>query len=148
MSRFNPHRFILCGLVAGLVSVGGGLLLQTVFREEITEAMSKLSPPGPSTGLFVLHVGVRILFGFAALAVYVTVRRSRPSRATSVVQATVLVWFLSFCTYAVGVHGLGAFPARVVWILVAWGLVECLAVVAAGAMIYRDRPVVSHSPPL
>ena len=137
----NLTRVIVAGLLAGLLlNLGEAALHAAVLADATAAAITALGrdPAGPNSGLASL-VGITFVQGLLGLWL-VALLMSRPmSRGAAAVIAGLLLWVLSAvyaATYvAAGFPGL--LPDRVVWLPVAWDLIEYPLAIFVGALAYR-----------
>lgn len=135
-------RMWIAGLAAGLIlNIGEAALHAGILGDATTAAYTALNRtviPNP------IHLASLILVTFAqgiAMAwLYAIIRPRLGSRVGAVACVSLVAWVLSSLYSAVYLHsGLsGLFPLDIVWVPVAWELVEYPLGALAAAVIYRE----------
>lgn len=146
MGKINMGRVILGGLVAGLVmNISQYILHTVVLRTEGEKLVADWKRMGlligdPEQTMLVWLVGITFALGVVAVWTYAAVRpRFGPGPSTALC-AGLAVWAMSYLYAAVYVYaGLIIYPAKLTWLPVAWGLVECPLATAAGAWLYKEQ---------
>jgi hypothetical protein len=136
------RRVLIAGLVAGLVmNVGEAALHAGILGDATTAAYTALNRtivPDPLnlTSLIVITFVQGILLAW----LYATIRPRFGSRFMAATCVGLVAWVLSSVYSAVYLHaGLsGIFPAYIVWVPVAWELIEYPLAVLAAAAVYRE----------
>jgi hypothetical protein len=142
MGHIRWGRVIAGGLVAGLImNVGeailhGGLLAGATQEAYRALARPVVEDPANLASLIVLTFAQ----GIAAVWLYAAIRpRFGPGPGTAL-GAGLVVWFFSAVYAAVYLHAgfAGLLPPSLVWLPVAWALVEFPLATLAGAALYRE----------
>ena len=136
----NTKSVVISGLVAGLVlNIGVGALLAGVIAEQSAAAMTALGKDIASspTGMIWL-VTITFLQGLIGMWLYATSTERGRGRAIAI---GLVLWLLSGVYSAIyffaGYPGL--LPNDVVWIPVAWELVQYPLAMVIGAMAYKEK---------
>ena len=140
LGGINLRRVLLGGLVAGLVYVGGGLLLaHWVLRVGMNPRLIGAVPVDPTVLSFLQNVGMRLVLGVITIYLYAALRpRFGPGPRTAI-RSGMLVWVASYAVFTLGLNPLGVYPRRVLIAFAAWGLVEASLAAVAGAWLYREE---------
>jgi hypothetical protein len=144
MAQIRVGRIVGCGLLAGLImNVSQFVLHGVVLAADGTRLMEDwnrlglTAAPGPL--LLVYLIGVTFLLGVLAVWTYAAIRpRFGPGPRTAL-YASLVVWALSYFYAGVYVHaGVVVMPVKLVWLPVAWSLVEVPIATLAGAWLYKE----------
>jgi MFS family permease len=139
MRKINWARVVLGGLVAGfIINIFEYVLNAVVFAKEMEEAVSALGRQlGPN------QIAVFIVWGFLvgifAVWLYAAIRPRYGAGAGTALCAGAAVWGLGYLLAAVTPFVLKLFPAQLMMIGLAVGLVEVLVGTLAGAWLYREE---------
>lgn len=139
MGGINVARWILGGLVAGVLLWLMEGALSVVYMEDMAAAMAEhgLSME-MSTGLIALTVVVSLLVGLVAVFFYAASRpRFGPGPRTAAIVGVAL-WSGSTLVALLGYHMIDLYPPRM---LLHWGLIglaEMIVISIAGAAIYTE----------
>ncbi len=137
----NIKRILLGGLVAGLIlNIGEAALHAGVLADATVAAYKALGVTAVPNGAAMAQlVGMTFLQGIVGVLLYASLSACCKPSITLGVEVGLLLWFLSVVYGAVylgaGYHGL--LPANLIWIPVAWGLVEFPLAIAVGSRLYR-----------
>jgi hypothetical protein len=139
MGKINIGRVIAGGLLAGLVlNIGETLLNAVVIAERMNAAVAARNLPPVGTREIISFVVMCFGLGIATVWLYAAIRtRFGPGVPTAVLTG-VVVWFLAFLWPQMGDAVMQMFPTDVIYIAVAWGLVEVVLAAIAGAWLYRE----------
>jgi hypothetical protein len=138
----NGARVVLGGLLAGLVlNVGEAALHGAVLAEPTAAAMAELgrSDASSAAGLTAL-IGITFIQGVLGVWLYALLSQDGLARVPAAVTAGLTVWLLS-AAYAgiyIGAGFPNLLPATLVWLPVAWELVEYPLAIFIGALVYRE----------
>jgi hypothetical protein len=139
MQRIDRGRVVLGGLVAGLVfNVGEALLNAVVLAApmaEIATAHDLRQPTGADIALF---VALGFLLGLLAVWLYAAVRPRLGAGAKTAAIVGAALWVPAYLTSMAGWVVAGLTPVRLAVPILAWGLVELVLAVLAGALVYRE----------
>ena len=135
-------RLLMAGLVAGLImNIGEAALHAGVLAEATTAAYAALNRTVvPDAMNLVLLIVLTFGQGVLMAWLYAAIRVRFGSRFTAAACVGLAAWFLSSVYSAVYLHaGLpGLFPHNIVWVPVAWQLLEYPLATLAAAAIYRE----------
>lgn len=139
MGNINIGRVILGGLVAGLVlNVGEFVLNDVVLGAQMKEffAAHLFQDPGPS--FIAVAVGLTFVLGIVVVFGYAAIRpRFGPGPKTAII-AAVLAWFCVY-VYTGVINGIMfAVPLNHMLLGLAWGLVQYILAILAGAALYKE----------
>lgn len=135
MGRINYVRVLLGGVVAGVVFLLMDFVgMQIVpFDWEAWAIERGLTIPPMATWIV-----MDILIGILAVWLYAAIRPRFGAGVTTAVMAGVWVWlFFSIIQWAPTAMGL--WPMSAYWAMAAWGLVQTVVAVVAGAWVYREE---------
>lgn len=145
--------FLRAGLVAGIVYAVLGLVFVHVVlsaerRQELERVFASAvgsGPDGGGVGEVVLHLLLRVLFGFVTMAAFAVLHRKRP-RARAAWTAGVAVWLVGYVAwplYLLAVHGL-SFVMLLVCIV--YGLLETQVAAHSGSLAWPRRAAAAPAP--
>ena len=139
MGTINWTRVILGGLVAGVViNVFESVLNGVVLAKDWEAAMAAIGKP-PMAGN---QIAVFVLWGFVvgifAVWFYAAIRPRYGAGPKTALCAGLAVWFLGYLLASVAPIVLDLFPARVMVVGLAVGLVEILAATLLRARLYQE----------
>ena len=141
MAHTNRGRVILGGLLAGVIInvvefVTNGLILQSAWDTAFRSL-------GRSEGISATAVGVFNVSGFAlgiaTVWLYAAIRSRYGAGPVTAARAGCATWFLAILLPNLGNLPLGLFPARLLVISTAVGLIETVIATIAGAWIYKEH---------
>ncbi len=139
MNGINWSRVILGGLLAGLViNVSEFVLNGLILAKDMEAAMTAL---GREVGgeQFVMFVVWGFLMGIFAVWLYAAIRPRYGAGPKTALCAGSAVWVLGYLLAAVTPVALKLFPAWIMVIGLAVGLVEVVLATLLGAVIYREQ---------
>ena len=126
---------LLAGLVGNVLQVGYGLAMRSRIEATMKAAHREFVP---TPAIIVSHFLWTFVLAIASIWLYAAIRpRYGPGSATAL-RAGFAVWLFAHATFAIAVVTLGIFPAWLMAIEAAWGLVERLVSTLAGAAVYRE----------
>ncbi len=143
MGKINMGRVIGGGLLAGLVmNISEFLLHGVVLKSDGEQWMADINAKGfnVSEELLVYLIGITFVVGVLAVYTYAAIRPRMGAGPKTAVCAGLLVWSLSY--FYCGVVTYAAyqiFPAKMVWLPVAWGFVELPLATVIGAWLYKEE---------
>jgi hypothetical protein len=139
MNKINFPRVLLGGLVAGVIINAGEFILNGILlRPHIEADMKRMNLTPPGNGFALLAVALTFIFAILAVFVYAMVRsRLGPGPKTALVIALVL-WFCVYAYSGTINMMLISVPPNLILIILAWGVVEYILGVLAGAAFYRE----------
>jgi hypothetical protein len=141
MGKINWNRVILGGLVAGvIINVFEWLLNGVIIAKDMEAAMSTLGRQVGGGALAMFTVW-GFLVGIFAVWLYAAIRPRYGAGAKTALCAGAAVWGLGYLLASVTPIALNLFPARLMVIGLAVGLVEVLVGTLAGAWLYREETV-------
>lgn len=139
VGRINWGRVIGGGLVAGLVANVLEMLYGFAMRAQFEQMMKSINKEvAMQPAVMAAHFLWSFVIGIAAIWLYAAIRTRYGLGPKTAVRAGFAVWLFVHATFAIATSSLGFFPARMMAIGAAWGLVETLAATLAGAAIYRE----------
>ncbi len=141
MGKINWTRVFLGGLVAGLIiNIFEFVLNALILAKDWASAMSALGKTGEMGGTAVVLFNVwGFLLGFAATWLYAAIRpRYGPGVKTALCAASA-TWFVGIVLAGITPIALGLFPARLMLIGMAVGLIEVALGTTVGAWLYREE---------
>lgn len=135
-------RLVIAGLVAGLIlNIGEAALHAGILGGATTAAYAALNRTVvPDATNLVLLVALTFAQGVLMAWLYAVLRARFGSLFTTAAAAGLIAWFLSSVYAAVYLYaGLpGIFPPNIVWVPVAWQLLEYPLAALAAAATYGD----------
>lgn len=135
-------RLVLAGLAAGLIlNIGEAGLHAGILGNATTAAYAALNRTVvPDAMNLVLLVALTLAQGVLMAWLYAVLRVRYGSRFTAAASVGLIAWVLSSVYAAVYLYaGLpGIFPANIVWVPVAWQLLEYPLAALAAAATYGD----------
>jgi hypothetical protein len=141
MGGVDAKRWLLGGLAAGVLIWLIEGLASLLYMDDMTAAMEAhgLSME-MSASAFATTVIVSLLAGFTIVFIYAMARaRLGPGPRTAVVVA--VVFFLGSTLISIlGMGMMGLFPARLLVVWAAVGLVEDVLAALLGGYVYREKP--------
>jgi len=141
-AEIRIRRLLIVGLVAGLImNLGEAALHAGVLGEATTAAYAALNRTvEPDAMNLVLLIALTFAQGVLMAWLYAVIRPGFRSRFTTAMCVGLAAWFLSSVYAAVYLHaGLpGIFPHNIVWMPVAWQLLEYPLATVAAAATYRE----------
>ena len=110
-----------------------------MFQEDMAATLAALGKTMEiSAGVMVLHLAGGFLYGFFAIWLYAAIRpRYGPGPKTAVCAGAAL-WFIGYLMVILALASLDLFPARLLYIPAAVGLVELVAATLLGAWLYKE----------
>lgn len=139
MGKVNWIRVIIGGLVAGMViNVFESVLNGVVLAKDMDAAVSALGRHlgGSQIAMFIVW---GFLVGIFAIWLYAAIRPRYGAGPKTALCAGAAVWGLGYLLSSVTPLALNLFPARLLGIGLAVGLVEALVGTVAGAWLYREE---------
>jgi len=140
MERINWNRVLLGGLLAGLIINASEFVLNgVVLQKDWADAMKALNRSGAMTGTQIAGFN---LWGFGAgiIAVwlYAAIRPRYGAGPKTAAIAGLGVWLTAYVLANAGAIILDLFPARMIYLGLAVGVVEVVLGTIAGAWVYRE----------
>jgi hypothetical protein len=138
MKGINLGRVILGGLVAGVVNVISGYVINDVIlkadHEAAFRALSKTMPEGGTTLITWIVMG--LVFGIAAVWLYAAIRPRYGAGAGTAVRAGIAIWFFSSVYMMIVTTNLGilAFSAMSLCLDLVAGVIATVV----GAWLYKE----------
>ena len=145
MGQINWTRVLLGGLLAGLIiNIGEFVLNGMLLTEQWANAMQALNRPPDFTGTQIAAFNLLgFLTGIGGTWLYAAMRPRYGAGAKTALCAGAALWFLSYLLPSIGYAAIGLFPGRLIAYGTAWGLVELLVGIVAGAYLYKEEPASS-----
>jgi hypothetical protein len=138
MKGVNLGRMVTGGLLAGLViNIGESILSMGILGDEWQQVAANLgAQQGPGAIAYYVIGGFAV--GLVGLWMYARMRpRMGPGPATAV-KVGLAVWLLAWAWPTLALLFWGAFPAKLIWVSLVWGIVEVPLGILVGAWIYRE----------
>jgi hypothetical protein len=139
MGRINWTWVILGGLVAGvIINIFEFVLNGVVLARDMEAAISALSRRmgGGQLAMFIVW---GFLVGIFAIWLYAAIRPRYGAGFKTALWAGIAVWCLGYLLASVTPLALNLFPARLMVVGLAVGLLEALVATLAGAWLYREK---------
>jgi hypothetical protein len=139
MANINIGRVILGGLIAGLIiNIGEFVLNAIVLASQWTAVTESIHRPPVGPSQIILFNILGFIEGIAAVWTYAAIRPRFGAGPRTAVYAALLIWLT--CYFLVNAYPavLGIFPASMLVILLAEGIVEIIVATVAGAWFYRE----------
>ena len=139
MGKINWGRFVMAGLLAGLVLNVFDFLVNGVWLMPDWEAaMLALGKSPVSSSLIALYVVWDFVLGILLVGLYAAIRpRFGPGPKTALL-AGLYLWFLLFFMHSVGEAPLGLFPVRLYALITLVGVVQMALAGVVGGWAYRE----------
>ena len=139
MSKINPGRVLLGGVVAGIIlNVGEFLLNGIILRPHIEADMKRMGLTPPGNGFAVLAITLTFILGILAVLLYAVIRaRLGPGPRTALLTALIL-WFCVYAYSGTVNMLLINVPPNLILMILGWGLLEYALGILAGAALYRE----------
>lgn len=143
MKGVNLGRVVTGGLLAGLViDIGETMLSVGILGDEWQQVAANLgAQQGPAAIAYYVIGG--FVVGLVGLWLYAAVRpRLGPGPGTAV-KVGLAVWLLAWAWPTLALLFWRAFPAKLIWVSLAWGFVEVPLGILVGAWTYREKVAAS-----
>jgi hypothetical protein len=135
----NRNRVLLGGLLAGLViNVGEFLLNVPIAGGALEAAANEAGLAPPSAAVMAVYVGMAFTFGIVAVWLYAAIRPRYGAGPATAVRAGFVIWLIGYAFPTVSLGAMGLFPAGLLLLVAAWGMVEIPLATLAGAWAYRE----------
>jgi hypothetical protein len=139
MGRINVGRWIVAGLVAGVVFfVIDFIVNDLVLGQEWAAFMQALGRPAFGTGDLIVFIVLDLMVGLAAVWIYVGIRPRFGPGHTTAVYAGLAAWVLAYFFPEVFVLTAGIFPPALAWAGVIVGLIQMIVATVVGAYFYQE----------
>lgn len=144
MAGMNGKRVLLGGLVAGLImNVSEFVLHGIVLAPDGAKLLEDWNQMGlhvePSPTLLMWLIAATFALGILAVWTYAAIRPRFGAGPKTALCAGLAVWTLSYLYAGVYVYaGIVVVPAKLVWLPVAWSLIEVPLATLAGAFFYKE----------
>ena len=139
MGKINVGRVFAGGLLAGLViNIGESLLNAVVIADAMNAAVAARNLPPVGGQAIASFVVMAFGLGIATVWLYAAIRtRFGPGMSTAVLNGAV-VWFFTYLWPGMADVVMQMFPANLIAMALAWGLVEIILASIAGAWVYTE----------
>jgi hypothetical protein len=135
----NYARVLLGGLLAGLVlNIGEFLLNGKLLAKQMGEIFSKCGIPQPAPSAFVVLIVITFVLGVVIVFIYAAIRPRCGAGPKTAVCAAIIAWFCVYLYNNIVGAALGFVPTNILFIALAWGLVEYILAAIAGAWVYKE----------
>ena len=139
MSRINPGRVVIGGLLAGLnISRGEFILNGVLLEEEMNAAMAALNKPPVDQGMIMWFVLLGFGLGCTLVWTYAAMRPRFGAGIKTAICASTLVWGLAYLYPNVFMIIMNIFPRDMMVMVTVWGLIEIIVAGIAGAWAYKE----------
>jgi len=142
MSRINTTRWILGGIVAGVivnvVEFAGSVLYAGQMQAVATAHDLKVSMSG---GSIALGVAMGFISGLVAIWFYAVARSHFGPGPATAFRVAVVLWIGGYMLHLLGYSLMGLFSGPMLWTWGAVSLVEMIAGTLAGAAVYKESAV-------
>jgi heme A synthase len=149
MGKINTGRFVVGGLIAGLVfNIGEWLLWGVVFSNSWKDWATQHSfPTAMGTWGMILMIILVFLLGIFAVWLYAAIRPRYKPGATTAIYAGLAVWFAAAFYPLIGTVFMHMHSLSTVIIVLIWELVELLLGTYLGAWYYREEAAAAAAAP-
>lgn len=139
MASINTRGLVVGGLVAGfIINLSEFILNGPVLGADMMAALTARDLPPIGGSAIAVFIALGFVLGVLLVWLYAAIRpRFGPGPKTAAI-AGVVVWFLAYFWSTVGFGMMGVFPARLLLIGLAWGLVELILAALAGGRLYSE----------
>ena len=139
MANINIGRVILGGLVAGLIiNFGEYMLNAIVLASQWVAVTESIHRPAVGMNQIILFNILGFIEGIVAIWTYAAIRPRFGAGPRTAVYAGLLTWVTCYFLMNAYPTVLGIFPASMLVILLAEGLVEITVATVVGAWFYRE----------
>ena len=141
MDRINWNRVLLGGLLAGLIiNLSEFVLNGVILQKDWADAMKALNRSGDMTGAQIAGFNIwGFGAGIVAVWLYAAIRPRYGAGPRTAAIAGLGVWITAYVLANAGAIILDLFPARMIYLGLAVGLVEVVVGATAGAWVYREE---------
>lgn len=136
MMSTNWRRVVLGGVCAGLVF--NALGMAGAFLIHLAESFERFGIE-PTGAIALLHSGLRLGLGFAAVLLYVGFRGGLGPGPWTAMRSSALVWFIGYVPGSVVMKELGVLNDGQLAFALAWGFAETVIATQLGAFLYREK---------
>ena len=139
MSRINLARFVLGGVVAGIVIDAFEFIFNGIaLKQQVSELLASLNRP--MVGMKqVLWLGVLCLvLGCAAVWTYAAIRPRFGQGPKTAVYAAIITWITAFLVPDGFLVATGILPLPLTMLALGVGLIETIAATLVGAWLYKE----------
>jgi hypothetical protein len=140
MGKINWGRVVLGGLLTGIVVNVFEGVAGTIFEAEYQAAMEALGKTMEmSTSTMVFYFAWGFIYGLVAVGLYAAVRPRFGAGPKTAVGVGITVWLVAYLMPSLAYAVSGLFPAGLVLIGTAIGLVESVIGTVVGAWVYKEE---------
>ncbi|MHA7871488.1 MAG: hypothetical protein ACX939_03970 [Hyphococcus sp.] len=142
MGGINITRLLIGGVVAGIIIIGGEVVLNGIVLADQWRALQEQHLiAAPSAFQYGAGAVITLLYGLTLMWIYAAIRpRFGPSFKTAII-AGLTFWFIAYALFLSSVWANGFVTAEVALVSILWGLVEAPIAALAGAAVYRESSV-------
>lgn len=146
MGRINYGRVLIGGLLAGaVIAVGESILNALLLVDQWRGYFAEHALPNQGVAVVAMYILLCFVIGVAMVLLYALIRPRCGAGPKTAVQTGLFVWFLLwFANFGIAGIAFGI-PMSLILITLAWGLVEVCLASLAGAWVYREEPLATHS---
>ncbi len=139
MGKINFSRVILGGFLTGVVVNGCYFVVDgMVLKKEWEDALKALGKTMEANAFLFLAVGLSFMVAILTIWLYAAIRPRYGPGPKTALRAAFAVWTIGSLPYTVGVLALGLFPARIVLLDGAVGIVIVPLATLLGAWVYKE----------
>lgn len=140
MGKINVGRVIISGIVAGIIlDISGTVLHTVVIGKDWEAAMKALNRPPIGMKAFIGFMILGLVLGLLTMWLYAAIRPRYGAGPKTAVIAGLAVWAFAYFYQTAGSMQMHLFPARLLVIGLAWGLVEMIIASLAGGWFYKEE---------
>jgi hypothetical protein len=140
MGQINTGRVLLGGLVAGVViNIGEFLLNGVLLADYYVRVTSQLGVPQMSNATIGIYVLLAFVIGLVGVWLYAAARPRLGPGVGTALKIAAAVWFFAYVMQIAGYWGLGIMGNNMALGVIAWGFVEIVLGITAGAWVYREE---------
>lgn len=141
----NIRRFVLAGLLAGLIlNIGEAVLHGLIYAEAAATVMKDLGHEITDSGWYTAQlVGITFVQGLLGMLLYYAVQPRWQAGTWTAIRVGLIMWVLSAVYSGVYLNAgfAGLIPVNIAWGPVIWELFLYPLAIITGALIYKERQV-------
>lgn len=139
MPRLNFKRILIGGLIAGvLLNLTEGFFNVVLFGKEMEAAFKAMNlPPFSPNAMFFYNVW-GLVQGLVSVWLYAVLRDRFGAGVRTAILAGLVVWLLAYAYPSLSFGFMHMSPWRLVWISLAWTVIEAPVATLLGAWFYRE----------
>lgn len=137
--KINLKRFLVSGLVSGLLIIVSGACMFPVVGNQMTEALASRLVPPLSVYAMIYFAIMSILLGYIIVFFNIFVKDLFNKKIKAAVAVALIIWFLTYFWSNAAHYAYGFFPLTLVIIGTVWGLVELIIISIVGSVLYFGK---------